>query len=445
MAETYHVKARVVDSTRQTSYYRMPSVTKGFQDVMVDGALFAIFNSENSGRLVKVHHLSLEPDRLTRIGNQPADVVFALTRCSTLDGGEPLTPIKLESSVADLPSQVKVVRGPHTVTTGSTFRVKKQQSGHHEAVDALVKGSFLGWSGHNKRDGGYSMRSMLKSSDSAAQSITLREGQGLTFASVTGQTSIQRSFHDASFRIRDTTNGRSYFYDFQDLVSIDQPFFTIFNGSGSGVVLTVGNISFGQTRTSATNFGTYQSDCLYIDHISGCEDGVDIAPTPFDTTNTLLPNSNVLIRSGPVVTMFGADARGMKTAKFGRGDQTFRRLQMADAGVVTDNTLGGGAWGLPMFPMFGSEGPHGNGFTTRNSFYEGAGGDPITLRSGEGIAASINMNITDTIGLQQFTAQTGLATMAGIIEAVITVEKAPDGLPVAPAPLRAPIQQTRWV
>jgi len=108
-------------------------------------------------------------------------------------------------------------------------------------------------------------------------------------------------------------------------MSSHAPLFSVLNGTGSGVVLTLARVEIRQIRTSDV------MRVVTIERLSGLYGGDDITPVAMDSTATGL-STGVLIRRDASATQANLDSNIGAQKKAG-GDLPFRRVALPYYGV----------------------------------------------------------------------------------------------------------------
>jgi len=246
-------------------------------------APMAIFNPTGSGKTVRIRRI----EHLPQMAQNSVTVgTFDLTRITAHTGtGDAIEAESLDSSNVALPSQVVCARRPATITTtGTPLEVRK---GNPFANDTRVLGGVfalpaLSW--------------IVRRWDATTpelQRITLREGQGIavTLNDVTGY--VWRLMVVVTVRVVST--GACYVYQVP-VTPMVLPMLSILNGSGSGVVLEVVNVSFRE-------IGTDVMPQIAVEPIDGIGDGDTLTPVALDSTADI---GAVIVRHNCKIRMRGS-------------------------------------------------------------------------------------------------------------------------------------------
>jgi hypothetical protein len=277
----------------ETLYFRMNAV-----DVRpLDDGLFAILNNETVDDRRYFELVSLRVSPAAPVSNNTAGVgragSLSIKRITALTGGDTVTPIKVDTGDASLPSQVSVVNDPDSVTATDIFR---------RIADAPAYSNTIANTQFSSRTYGGSMMTHQKShmadiwrgGESAdVESIILREGQGIgIFQDTYGS---QHSMQTAAV-ITNTATNATYICRSTDLSTdrrLGEANFAIFNGAGSGVVLAV------KLWVLPMDGEAVLTPALRLCRISGIGQGGDtVAPILPDTSKTA--PSALVVKSGPL-------------------------------------------------------------------------------------------------------------------------------------------------
>ena len=315
-------------------------------------APIAIFNGQGSGVKLNIKLLNCRP--LT--GPQNATSLVDLRRITAMSGGDTLTPVKLDSGSADLPSQVRAAVDMSSVTGTTSIRRDFICSGANFTRTLANLTSMLNGDSRVGLDSGEFLRST--GADLDCQKHTLREGQGIAVRFITNGPTF---CFGVSVVVRDVSTGACY--RFNDMI---EPRFRanayawgIINGAGSGVVLELSRIQIRELGTSDVPTITYEP----IDGI--CWESEDAIHVMADSSESL--PAEVYIKKNCVTMRAGAKYGGIITSP------AYRRLTLAEP------PWGPGITGGPQIARRGVFSPD---MDTR-------GAAPITLSEGQGIALFI--------------------------------------------------------
>lgn len=281
------------------------------------GCLLGLFNSFGSDRLLTVKCIDIN-EQLGR--STTAQVRCEFYRTTAQTDGEVVTPSRFDSNAAPLPAQVLVSKYPASVTTsGSAWR-------SINLLDSNIPTTaLLGMNAVNNGGGGCCTTGLsqtrFETRDADVQGMILREGQG--FCITTGLTSPSTF----AMEVRVFFNVGSNTYLVSEVIpqSSHAPLFGLFNGSGSGVVITLARVEIRQTRTSDL------LRLVTVERISGLYGGTALTPVPMDSMATAL-SSGVLLQVDGSATQANLDSN-MGAQKKAGGDKPLRRLALPYFGV----------------------------------------------------------------------------------------------------------------
>lgn len=320
----------------------MPSTAVTGHPYLTHVAALAIFNPTGSSRVVEVQSVGISPlvERTATVQTQ-----MGVTRITAATGGDAITAVPLDSSNTALPSQVVVAGNPATITTSGTVISRVAITPQQNVVRALAG---LRQSGGGRFDMG---RLYGAQPHTDAQRITLREGQGVAVTMQDAAFTPVEIEWSVTFRVAAT--GATWTATGWD-TTCTLPAFSLMNGSGSGVVLEIVNISVWEAGEDAL-------PQFSIEAIDAINNGATLTPVSFDTTNTAL--GTVTARANTTVLSAGA--------KYGALIVTPRRR--AVAGVAQ-----GRGPGLAVMNI--------EGIAPVSVFASPASGLGMVVREGEGLA-----------------------------------------------------------
>lgn len=287
-------------------------------------AIGAVMNNYGSDSIVRIKDVQINE----LVGRTTTALTnLSLYRITGLTGGDTITPIKYDSAVSNLPSQVSIVKYPNTVTTTGSYLRKALSLTGLSPTTALrwhfgVRGSI--------QAGGMNLNHLYQSADSNVQAYVLREGEG--FAIKTNLTSPQNYPVELIVHISDGTNT----YCISEILNIQSltELFAILNGSGSGVVLSIARVEMRSINTS---------DIYRIFHFETCTelyDGTSVSPLPMDSSVSS-PDTLLEFRKNCVVRQGNIDSHQGRNARQGGDIIPFRRIAWPVFG--TGVALGSGA------------------------------------------------------------------------------------------------------
>lgn len=209
----------------------------------LEDGLLGIFNTETSDERRYFELISLRVSPAAPLSNNTAAVgrpgSMSIVRITSLTGGDDVAPILMDTADAALPAQVLIRNNPGASTVTDVFR---------RIADAPAYSLTVANTQFSSRTYGGSMVTHQKAhyadiwrgGESAdVESIILREGEGL--ALIQNAYGTQHSMQTAAV-VTNTATGATYICRSTDLSTdrrLGEPTFAIFNGSGSGVILSV--------------------------------------------------------------------------------------------------------------------------------------------------------------------------------------------------------------
>jgi len=317
MAELFLARAETTDGL--ASYEAFSLINSATNMYLDHGAILALFNEYNSDSVVRIKRIEIN-ELVARTTTTPTKL--SLNRITALTGGETISPIKMDSVSADLPSQVSIVKNAGSVTnTGVQYR---DQLGFQNLSIAALRGLatplFGSGMGHNAISA-FSNGLLYSLHDANVQGIVLREGQGISLN--TSSVAPQNYPLEISFYV----NNGSACYLVREVVnrSANPSLMAILNGSGSGVVLTVGRIQITQIKTDDI------LPMFTVETITGTYEGQDISVVKMDSLNEDIP-AGVKVKKNCTVTQVNADA-SLGGRKKESGDLALRRRASSPFGV----------------------------------------------------------------------------------------------------------------
>ena len=388
MPETFYIYQRAVD-------------VRPLED-----GLFAIFNDETSDnrRYFELVNLRLSP--VAPITNNTAGVgragALALFRTTASSGGDAVSPIKHDTASASLPSQVTCTTNPDSVTTTGVALKRMADApcyffsvANSSLSTRAFSGGLMSW-----RHDSFATLGDFGASVSC-EAVILREGQGVAITQTEYGTPHSMI---VAMHVTNTSTGATYLYRSVDVSTdamIDAPLISLFNGSGSGVVLAVRVALIPQDgENNASNVTTMAAINLRLARIQGLDTSAD-ATTPIKAdTSTSIPSA---LRT--VVGPFRSRLEGswQWDWPYTHG-ATISILQQQNAGVFRRN---------PAMKPFGAVGFSLNGIQLDGlgdiDIFSAEPGSGIIVRPGEGLgllagaagllsnSTFINYNIEATI------------------------------------------------
>jgi len=238
---------------------------------VVAAAPWALYNSARSGKLVRLLSLSLTEFQ-ARTATATSNRLNTI-RTSAQSGGIAVASIKLDTAAADLPSQVLIAEGPDITTAGAVLRTALDlpQLNPTRAV------AYPPWRTPGTADRIYAQ------AGADVQGQVLREGQGLAVFA-TGR--VAKENWPLAVVVVFTVGADTYMLRSRVTTGSMDCAIGLFNGSGSGVVITVRGVYATEVATDEQLLRRFQ-----LEPISGLRGGVSLdTVTGLDST-AALPSS----------------------------------------------------------------------------------------------------------------------------------------------------------
>jgi hypothetical protein len=272
---------------------------------LTDGIASLFNNSTDANISIKINRVSILPagGQNTAASVNPLQL-YKITDLISGTDSSTITPVKHDTNSSDLPSQVVILSSPLSATTSDRYCNRVERPAY--SITTANAGMASMMPGPTKGNRVLNTACVLNvGQDSTSEPIILREGEGIAlFQSVFG---IPHSM-TINVVIRNNTTGATYTVRSIGCGTariLTKPLFGIFNGSGSGVVLSVNIVQIpaeGEAVTISTN---------RLVLIEGHEGGTDITDqiSPHDTQFPL--PSYVEALGGPFVAYpYGRSAAG---------------------------------------------------------------------------------------------------------------------------------------
>lgn len=289
----------------------MPATAVTGHPYLVHPSPLAIFNNKDSGKLLRVRLANLRP--LT--GPNALSAKVSLVRISALTGGTDDLPDKMDSTNADLPSQVRTVAAPMTITQTAVLR-SSMAIAELNATRALA--TLCAAYNGDSRSGMDSGEFVRMTGDADVTGHILREGQGIA---VVYNTNSPTHGWALSLRMKNTVTGATYRYN-----TIVVPkymsgaaIYAVFNGVGSGVVIEVEKMQIREIGTDEIVIAEYTPIDGILD--MGCDD-INANIVMADSADTL--PVGVCIKKNCVTARSGAKIGGLITLP------TMRKVSLAE-------------------------------------------------------------------------------------------------------------------
>ena len=298
----------------------------------------SIFNSKDSGYNLRVKLMNLRP----LSGPNALTSIVSVQKITAVSGGSPESPFLFDSANPALPSQVSAVYRPASVTLVSTGEYRRSMTLCEQNPLRALAG-LCACSNGDARTGFDSGEFIRLTGDTAVTGYVLREGEGLALVQ---KANCSAHCYAVNMRIKVQSTGACYRYDF-----VVEPIFmngatlcSLFNGTGSGVVLEVEKIQIRELGTDEY----VAADYSLIDGIMGAECGDENASYVMADSADSLPSGILIKRNcvtarlgskiGAVITMPASRKLMLTEAPYGPGISG--GPQIARRGVFTPDMAG---------------------------------------------------------------------------------------------------------
>lgn len=366
MADTFHVTTSLtplaelvqlppnpalVDESGITTAALLPTLggNPGLPSV-VGSAPFAIFNEAGSAKLLNI----LEIDLVETQGRTTTAANFALgfERCSAMSGGDDIEVTKFDTDDADLPAEVLVreVIGAYTTDGGAIRKVLDlPQLNPTRAVAFPMWRTPTAWS--NDR--------VYGASNADVQGQVLREGQGFVAMTTAG---TGKAPFPLAVIVFFSVGSATYMARTRGSADTFPAFLGIFNGSGSGVVITINQVLVAEVMTDDTTLRRFQ-----LETISGIKapDRLDVVPLD---SSAALP-SGIVVAQKAACLQASFDDVSLPSRP---NEHVLRRLVRPDAGASPGLATPFTNWPRAALGQSRIWSQHSDG--------------PLVLRPGEGVA-----------------------------------------------------------
>lgn len=253
-------------------------------------APLCLFNPVGSGKTLRVRRVSI--DSVAAQTSAGGRVTYDLYRITAHAASTDLiAAMKHDTSSASLPAQVVCSRYPTTITVSGAAIDSHVFAPNASVVRAL--GGLWVMAGR--------LAGRLAGMDAVAaqnQRITLREGEGVG-VSVASNAATTPWRWQVSIGVRVVATGACYRYTFP-VTPQGVPLFSLLNGSGSGVVLEVTDLTYAE-------IGTDDLPVLAVEQIDALDlsEGEALTPVALDSSNSL---GTVFARRNGLYAMRGSKA-----------------------------------------------------------------------------------------------------------------------------------------
>ena len=292
---------------------------------------FALWNGAGSNKLIKVQRADI-----VNYGsyNSLIGTAIEVMRISAMSGGDALTAKKFDTNTSDLPAQITAATRP-AIATGNVYR--RAMDFARMLDEVTINPGFPGARHGSDRDGSdhASVYAPGYRAISDIQPLTLAEGQGFAL----NVPSIRMSL-GYELNVIFTTSDGSYEYSETVRPRGVEPFFAMFNASGSGRTVYIRQVCLNEVGYSAV----VKFDAILIDGMEENE-GTTITPIPADTSNASLPSQikcKITVRVRPKGSKAGAVIRAPEVRRMmnaGLGGASVSLTDITFNGLYTDKGL----------------------------------------------------------------------------------------------------------
>lgn len=288
------------------------------QPYVVAAANFALMNGSGSGKLVKVHSITITETQ----GRTASATVnrLGVQRVTAIAGGDDVTPVPLDSANAGIPAEVLLREYVGSVTTtGGVLRTILDTP----QLNPTRLVSYPSWRTPGTADRVYGTGSV-----DAVQGQVLREGEGV--ALFTSGAVAKENFPLAVVAVI-KIGTECYWLRTRLSTSSMGAMLAIFNGSGSGVVVELLTVNVSEIATDEVGFlRRFQIET--IRGMSPNSQGGALEATPMDSTNATLPSQIVAAEKAGCLQVSG-DGMDIDGTAHRHNEDVLRRLVSAPFGV----------------------------------------------------------------------------------------------------------------
>jgi len=350
---------------------------------LTDG-LAAVFNAEDTDARRTFEVTRIVARTPAAWGGQNAFIVggiigaatLALYRTTAATGGETVEAHKRDTGSADLPAQVTCALFPTQVTlSGAPLRTVADAPTTQLSTSGLLSATFF-----SQRNYGGALTTYMKQNtadlfrfggDSTIQRLVLREGEGLALCMASFGQPRSGQFN---LTVRNASSGATYQFRSRDIGharGLGDCLFSIFNASGSGVVLEVNSIEY--PNDGEHNFPTYR-----LARIDAASIAPNITAAAMDTANAV-PAALQCYAGDFATKLAGSDTAGLQYDWQSTHGATFPVAQQQNAGVMRRTSGIKPTWAPTLNQGFQS----GN---EEHIIFEAKAGAGIVLNPREGLA-----------------------------------------------------------
>lgn len=345
-------------------------------------AWYALFNSPGSGKRINLLSLSLVEQQIRRGATA---TTLELYRITATAGGVPVTgTVAMDSANYDLPAEITLRKNGGATTTGAPFR---KMLDTQQLVPSVQP--FRMFRANSSEHSNLDSSTLWDFSDTAgSQGLVLREGEGIALVP---NTAGGRSNWPIALSVVFNVGTATHYARELLLFNSAETLFTLFNGSGSGKVVTLLSISVNEvTDYLATPLSSIELQTISGLHPNSLGRGV-VEPQKLDTAAADLPSSiQSCLRAGVLqahsssyLVQAGCRRRGNENA--------LRRMPLAPFGHWVGAAH---LFGVGMAPGRGMKALLDFNHRARDSVFA----HQLVLREGEGVAL---FQMQDTSGNAQ--------------------------------------------
>jgi len=242
--------------------------------------LIGVMNNTTDGTIVEIRRVWLAPQSgLSDVAGQPGRI--RISRISASSGGDSISFANNDTTSTSLPSQIELRASPDSVTETSVLGYRSDVRAFGETLGnnyAVMNPSYM----DPKINGSDYANLYFRGRDSAVESYTCREGEGIAF--ILDTLGFPKSW---SLRVcvRVLSTGKCYIADAEPAL-IEYPrlvglaFWSIMNNTGSGVVIEVTGIDMNEVGYTNVmpEYSLVKGACVGTNRRT-------LTPAAFDTNN----------------------------------------------------------------------------------------------------------------------------------------------------------------
>jgi hypothetical protein len=288
-----------------------------------------VFNRKGSGKKVKVKLFN------TRAMTTAQSLVAVLNVQRITAASDPsfgpdvgtVTPFKLDSANADLPSQVQCLYAPRSVTVVANSQYRRVMV-QPQLNFARVLGYLIAQGQGDARSGNDSGE-FYADRDADTQMIVLNAGEGIAFDYV-GSNAMAIHAYSITMVVRNPATNETYRFSrvIEPRIADSGAVLSLMNGAGSGVVLHIKRIQIREVGTDEEPQVSYEA-IEYLDEGAAMPD-----MSPMDSADPLA--SGIIVRTNANAVRAGAKFGGLISIP------AMRRIQLTESPWFAGSTgLGG--------------------------------------------------------------------------------------------------------